>query len=55
METNETALQSQQQILEENEERVKKIRQETEQSAEDGRAEGAAESGPREADRKSVV
>jgi len=29
LETNETALQSQQQILEENEERVKKIRQET--------------------------
>ena len=34
METNETALQSQQQILEENEERVKKIRQETEQAKE---------------------
>ena len=32
METNETALQSQQQILEENEERVKKIRQETDQA-----------------------
>lgn len=35
LETNETALQAQQQLLEENEEGIKKIRQETEQAKED--------------------